>query len=236
MNTRTQILCAWCGVLVPIVMFGGLWPAAGFIPPPAPTATAAEIAASFQENTTGIRIATLCMLIAGALMVPFASSISAQIRRIERGDTPVLTYAQLGAGIASVWLFFLPAMMWTVAAFRPERSPEVTQTLNDIAWMTFVMPFTLGFVQNLCIGFAILSDKRAQPIFPRWVAFFNVWTAVLFIPGGLLTFFKTGAFAWNGLLAFWVPAGVFGPWFFVMSAYVIKAAKQQAQTEIHGKS
>jgi hypothetical protein len=30
----------------------------------------------------------------------------------------------------------------------------------------------------------------------------NVAIALLFAPGGLITFFKSGPFAWNGLLAF----------------------------------
>ena len=50
-----------------------------------------------------------------------------------------------------------------------------------------------------------------------------LWTAFLFIPGGLVTFFKAGPFAWNGLLAFWVAAAVFGSWFIVMSVVVRRA-------------
>jgi hypothetical protein len=45
------------------------------------------------------------------------------------------------------------------------------------------------------------------------------------VPACLLTFFKTGPFAWNGLLAFWVPATVFGLWFWVVGFAVIKAIK-----------
>lgn len=39
--------------------------------------------------------------------------------------------------------------------------------------------------------------------------------------------FKTGSFAWNGLLAFWVPGGLFSIWFYVVGYYLIKAVKQQ---------
>ncbi len=228
MNAKSQILCAWCGILCPLVMFAGLWPAAGFFPPHLPTASADEIAAIYQAHATGIRFGMILILIAGALYGPFTASITAQMRRIEHRATPVLSYAQFGAGIASILLFLIPALIWSVAAYRPERSPEITQALNDIGWFFFVMPFVLAFVQNLALGFTIIGDKRARPVFPRWVGFFNFWIALLFVPGCLLTFFKTGPFAWNGLIAFWLPACIFGPWFFVVSIYVIKAARQQA--------
>ena len=228
MNARSQILCAWCGILCPLVMFIGLWPAAGFFPPHLPSASADEIAAIYQRDATGIRIGMIAILIAGALYAPFTAAIAAQMRRVEHQRTPVLTYTQLAAGIASILLFIVPAMIWTAAAFRPERNPEITQALNDLGWLFFVMPFVLGFTQNLALGFTIIGDKRPKPVFPRWLGYFNFWIALLFVPGCMVTFFKDGPFAWNGLLAFWLPATVFGPWFFVVSIFVMKAAKQQA--------
>lgn len=209
-------------------MFVGLWPAAGFFPPHLPSASAEEIAAIYQRDAFGIRLGMIVILVAGALFAPFVASIAAQMRRIEHRVTPVLSYTQLVAGTAGVLLFIIPAMIWTVAAYRPERSPEITQTLNDIGWMFFVMPFVLAFVQNLALGFAVISDKRPRPVFPRWLGYFNFWIALLFVPGCLITFFKTGPFAWNGVIAFWVPAAIFGPWFFIVATYVIKAARQQA--------
>jgi hypothetical protein len=209
-------------------MFIGLWPAAGFFPPHLPTASAAEIAAIYTRDAAGIRFGMIVIMIAGALYMPFTAAIAAQMRRIEHAKTPVLTYTQLGAGIATILLFLTPALIWSVAAFRPDRPAEITQALNDLGWFFFVMPFVLGFTQNLALGFTIIGDKRARPVFPRWLGFLNFWIAVLFVPGCLLTFFKTGPFAWNGLIAFWIPAAIFGPWFWIVSAYVIKAARQQA--------
>ena len=228
MNTRSQMLCAWCGILCPLVMFAGLWPAAGFFPPPLPTTNAADIAAQYQGNLNGIRIGTILFLVAGALYAAFTAAVAAQMRRMETRETPVLTYAWLAGGISSILLFIIPGLIWTVAAFRPERNPEITQALNDIGWFFFVMPFVLGFLQNIVLGSAIVSEKSIGQVYPRWVGFFNFWIALLFVPGCLITFFQTGPFAWNGLLAFWVPAGIFGPWFFVVAIYTMKAIQQQA--------
>lgn len=228
MNTRSQIICAWCGIFCMIAMFIGFWPAAGFLPPPLPSASAEEIAAMFRENATGIRIGTVFIVIAGAFYMPFAAVISAQMRRIESRKTPVLSYTQLGAGVVGVILFVIPALIWTTAAFRPERDPQIVQMLNDLAWLIFMMGIPVVLVQNAALGFAILSDASQRPLYPRWLGFFTLWSAVLYQPGCFVTFFKSGPFAWNGLLAFWMALAIFGPWLVVMAVYVIKAARQLA--------
>ena len=226
MNARSQIVSAWCGILCPLIFFGGLY-FAGFFPPLPPSLGAEETAAFYQDNTIAIRIGALIMMISSALFIPFTAVLSAQIRRMEHRLTPVLSYTQLAAGALVVILFFLPALFWTIAAFRPDRPAAVTQALNDMAWICLLMPFMLAAAQNLAIAFAILNDKRAEPVFPRWVGFLNIWIALMLAPGGLITFFKLGPFAWNGLLGFWVPVCGFGPWFFVLGYYLIKAARRQ---------
>ena len=91
------------------------------------------------------------------------------------------------------------------------------------------MPFTTFIVQNFAIGFAILGDQRTHPIFPRWLGFFNLWVAVLFIPRGLLTFFKTGPFAWNGLFVWWIPFLVFFTWYLLMFYMLRGVVLRQAE-------
>jgi hypothetical protein len=228
MNTRTQILCALCGIVCPVIMGIGLWPAAGFIPPLPPSATATEIAAIYRNNATGINLMAVCFMISGGLYLAYTAAMAAQMRRMETRATPVLTYTQLGAGAASSLLFIIPAVFWIVAAYRPERDPETILVLSDLAWFSFVMPVNLGIVQSLSLGFAILGDSNVQPIFPRWVGFFNIWLCLLIVPGLLVPFFKVGPFAWNGLLAFWLVAVVLSLWFPIMSMSVIKAARRQA--------
>ena len=76
-----------------------------------------------------------------------------------------------------------------------------------------------------------MADCGKQPVFPRWVGYFNFWVGLLFVPGGMITFFKSGPFAWNGIIAFWIPASVFGTWFLVMTPMLLKAIQQQARDE-----
>ena len=57
------------------------------------------------------------------------------------------------------------------------------QLLNDMAWFFFIAPVGTIVVQNLCFAVSIYLDERADPVFPRWVAHFNVGTAILLVPG-----------------------------------------------------
>jgi hypothetical protein len=117
-----------------------------------------------------------------------------------------------------------------VAAFRPYRHPELTQTLNDLAWIPFVMVFSAVLVQCLAIGIAIINGGD-QDVMPRWAGYFNFWIAVLLFPAVLIPFFKTGPFAWQGALEFWLAAGVFFGWIVVMTVVVHGSVTRQAAAD-----
>jgi hypothetical protein len=78
------------------------------------------------------------------------------------------------------------------------------------------------------LAFAIFIDKRTRPTFPRWFAYFNIWYAVLGVPGCAIYLFKTGPLAWNGMFAFWIPLTVFCIWQIVASVMLAKAVDVEA--------
>jgi hypothetical protein len=224
LSIRNQLMAAWC-VPVAMVLFGlSLVSLAHFVPPPAPTLSAEEVAAFFHEHSVGIRIAMTLLLFSGTLLAPITAVYSVLIRRIE-GAPPILTYTQLITGTVALVLFIPPAICWTVAAYRPERAVAEILLLNDLGWFFFIMTVPPGILQVLVLGLAILQDRRRSPLFPRWLGYFNLWAAVLFIPGGVVSLFKTGPFAWNGLIAFWIPVAVFGAWWIIMFVMCLKAIR-----------
>lgn len=231
MNTKSQLVCAWSSIGFAIVFTIGLWPLANFLPPMSPALSAIEIAAIYSDNTLPIRFGTLVMMFGCTLMIPFLAVIANQMRRIE-GANSVLTTAQISGGSIGVVVFLVATVCWTTAAFRPDRSPELIMLMNDFGWIFLLMTFGTFVIQDFAIGFAILGDKSPDPIFPRWLGFFNLWVAVLFMPGGLLTFFKTGPFSWNGIFVWWVPFVMFFSWYIVMFVMVRGAVlKQAAESE-----
>jgi hypothetical protein len=213
------LTCAWCAIPFIVLFTIGIWPLAGFMPPPSAGFGAAEIASIYQENNLSIRSGALLMMASAGLMCPFLAAIAMQMRAIE-GRHGVLTITQISAGTVSVVAFVFATVAWTAAAFRPERSGDLTQLLNDIGWIYFLMTFTTFVVQDFAVGFAILGDKNEHPVFPRWLGYFNLWVGVTFMPAALLTYFKTGPFAWNGLFVWWIPLVVFFSWYATMFVYI----------------
>lgn len=224
MSNKVQIASAACGPAFAVLFTIGWWFIAGFVPPHAPLMSAAEVATAYSENTGGIRFGMLLAMFSASLTIPFAAVIAVQLRRIE-GRSSVLAYTELAAGAVAVWILIIPAILWTAAAFRPDRDPQIILLLNDVGWLFLLMTFAPLLVQLVSIGIGVLSDPRESPLFARWVGYFNIWVAILFIPGGMITFFKTGPFAWDGLIAFWIPLGVFVAWFIVMFFVLVKAIR-----------
>ena len=202
---------------------------AGFVPPPAPSLPPAEVTAVYQNNTNFIRAGMVLIILSAGFVAPWTALISVQLRRIE-GAARALTYTQLIAGAAGIVLFTVSAIIWATAAFRPERSPDLMVLLNDLAWISVVTPVGPFLLQNIAIGLAILQDRGALPIFPRWAGFLNFWVALGLLPGVMGIFFKHGPFAWNGLFVFWIPLTVFGAWYVVMFVLLLQAIKKEKQS------
>lgn len=202
-----QRACAWSGVIC-VTMFFTAFALAGFIPPLSPSLTAEAVSEHYMNHRTGVRIGAGLMLISGMFYAAYTAVISAQMRRIPGVHTTVV-YTQLAAGAFACLTFLIPAMLFVVTAFRPERSPELTQLLNDMSWIILVMPWPPFMTQNFAFAFAIFTDPRRVPLFPRWLAYLNIWAPIIFTPSLLLPFFKAGPFAWSGIFVIWIPAIVF---------------------------
>ena len=225
MDIRAQKVFAWSGP-VSMLMFVIAASMAGFLTPPSPAASAAHIASLYRTNGNAIGIAAILVMLSVAPFLLFIAVLSVQIKRIE-GDRRTFTYAQLAAGTASMTPIILIPLAWSVAAFRPERSDQLIQAFNDLASITQVMVTPPAMVQILAVSLAILSDTRARPIFPRWLGYVSVLCAIADVPGLLCVLYKTGPFAWDGIIASTLPAFTFLPWTILMAVMLTKAITQQ---------
>lgn len=224
LNTRNQVISAWC-VPVAMVLFGvSLVSLAHLVPAPPPMLPADEVAAYFHEHSVGIRLGMALLLFSGTLLAPITALFSVLIRRIE-GEDRILTYTQLITGTVALILFIPPAIFWTVAAYRPERDLAQLLLLNDLGWFSFLMIAPPGILQVIVIGLAILKDERRRPLFPRWVGYFNFLVAVLLVPGPFIALVHAGPFAWNGLIGSRIPLDAFGVWWIVMFIACLRAVR-----------
>lgn len=223
LSGKVQIWCVWCGPVFAVIFFIGML-LAGLLPPPGPTRSAAQVAAFYRGNPTEIRLGLMIMMLAAGLTIPFTAALAILMRRIEGRECPMTIVQVIGGALGAVAIL-VPVFLFTAAAFRPGRSPELIQALDDAAWLPFVMNYPPALLQVLSVAVVILLDRSRTPIFPRWVGYYNIWVAVAFIPGGLATFFQHGVFAWNGLLAFWLAAVEFGSWYVVMAVAMRRAVR-----------
>jgi hypothetical protein len=223
MNARAQRLCAWSGVACIGLFFLGFWVIGGFIPPPSPRLTGEQLSELFTTDQTRIRIGMIVSIFASALLASWAASISTQMRRME-GPHSVLAWTNLAVGAIFVLEFIFSLIIWQSMTYRP-REPDTLLAMNDTAWFLFVCITSTPALQALVMGIAVLSDRTH--VFPRWVGYFDLWVVVLFMPGTIAVFFKDGPFAWNGLLTWYVPLGVFAVWMCTNTAMVLRAVKAQ---------
>jgi hypothetical protein len=214
---RNQMALTWCGPIYIVGFVIGFIILAGFIPPPHANLTANQIANVYRHNTDGIRAGLFIALGITCLYAPFAAVIATQMLRLEQGRRPLLTFVQLGNGVIGSLQLMIAFIIMMVAAFDPGRSPEITKVINELGWIMLVIPFAPFCIQYLAIATAILQDDSPDPLFPRWVAYYNILITVGFIPTGFVGFFHTGPFAWHGLIAFWFPVIEYGGWFVVMT-------------------
>ncbi|MFE3056910.1 hypothetical protein [Nocardia sp. NPDC059239] len=219
MTTGVQRVCALSGPLFAASLFVGMI-MAGLFPPKPPSWSAQQVAEFWSTDADLKRAGLVIIMIGSGLLIPFGAILAVRLKKIEGASSPFTYVMLISTGISSVAIL-LPVFMFAVAAYRPDqRSPELTQAFNDAGWLPFVMNWPAVTGMALAIAFAILGDRSRTPLWPRWAADYNLWTGFLFAAGGFAIFFKHGVFAWNGLLAYWMAAVVFGVWFVVL-AYLL---------------
>jgi hypothetical protein len=211
---KQQLLCLWSGPAFVAAFVIGFF-LSGFLPPPSPLLPAEAVAAYVRDHADMIRLGQIILTLSSGCFVTFTALITTQMKKIP-GCAPEIIYTEFAAGCVDSVFFIVPMMVFMVETYRPERDPQTTLMLNDLGWMTLVAPVTLAMVQTLAIGIGILSDTGARPIFARWVGYFNIAAAVVFLPGVSIAYFKSGPFDWGGIFAFWIPGVIFSGWFLVM--------------------
>jgi hypothetical protein len=222
-SAANQRLMAYCGLASLVVLLIGMWAIAGFVPPPGPSRSPEQIVALYAEHGVRIRFGLIVACAGVTLLGPWTAAIAIQMRRIEGEFAPLaLTQAMLGAVL--IIEFYVPSVMWMVAAFRPEFDTAFTYRLHDLASITFVaLPWSAA-LQAVLLAIAILQDKHHPPVFPRWLGYLSVWAAISFLPGAFNCLAKTGVIAWNGVLAWWLGLTAFGIWICAVSFCLLRYA------------
>lgn len=221
----------WSGVVVVLTLIVAQGFIMGFIPGLSPALDAADVARYFIEHRYSILLGALLQCICWTLWITWSTVIMAFQRKMERG-LPLLTYASLVTNGGGYVFFLLIPMTWSVLAFRADvLDPQFMQSANDWVWFDWLYTWPPFALWMILIGVSILTDKNEKKTFPRWLAFYNFWSALLIAPAGLIAFFKTGPFAYDGIISFWFAVFVFFGWICTMTIMGFRAvaAAERAQ-------
>jgi hypothetical protein len=226
MDRRIQLLCAWCGPAFLLLFLLGFWVIAGLVPPPSANDSAIQIAHFYRANTDQLRIGLLLLLIGAPLLIPFVVLLALQLKRSDPRVAP-LAYIQLLCGVITMLELLLPVVLMATAAFRPDRSPDSIQLLNDSAFTILIWAFSAPTLEFATIGLAILWDRSERPLFPRWSGYVDLAVAAIFAAGAPALFVKGGIFGWDGAVAFWAVFASFGVWVNVTFATMLRSIDAQ---------
>jgi hypothetical protein len=229
-NIKTQLISLWTAPVVGVVLLIAFVAFPGFFPPMSPQMSAEQVAAFYTENTAMIRFSMITYNLCGIMLVPFFMVIVIQMKRMAT-QSHVLAYAYLTATVSGATIFALADIFYLVAAFRPDRNPELILLLNDMAWITFIPPVGVLVAQNLLLAAAVYFDNGPNRVFPRWVGHYAIATALAIAPAAAAAAVKDGPLAWDGAVSFWLRNGAFALFVIVMFFVLRGALHRQAVAE-----
>lgn len=230
MKYNAQTISLWMTPVFGVILLIAFFAFPGFFPPMSPNMTAVQVAHFYDVHHVGIRFSMIVFNLCAIMLIPFYCVIVYQMKRMST-PSQVLAYCYLSAVATGATLFALADLFWLIAAFRPERDPQLIQLLNDMAWIIFTAPVGALIAQNGCLALAIYLDGHPNPVFPRWVAPFSIVTGLAMAPAACGAIFRTGPLAWNGFISFWLRIVAFGLFIAVMFFVLRKAIKRQELEE-----
>ena len=226
MFRKSMVFCGWTGFACIIFFIIGGVILGGMLPPLFNSAEpAAEFARKVSDQAFALRLGSAFMVLSFALFGTLGAGIAAQTRRTE--INPMFSIMQAVFAASAMTIGVLVAFAWGLASFRPELyAPSVIVTWIDFAY--FLALFSVPLFGGWCVVIAlpILWAEEGKEPFPRWVAYANLWAALLYAPGMLIIFFKDGPFSWHGIVALWIPYIAYFGWIAVMSFALLSAVKQ----------
>jgi hypothetical protein len=96
------------------------------------------------------------------------------------------------------------------------------------------VPAALAALCVWCISLAlaVLRDHSEFRLLPRWSSGLGFLTAFLFMPASATIFFKSGGFAYNGLLGMFLPLVMFMVWLEGITIPMTSSLKRELRLQL----
>lgn len=176
-------------------------------PPPRPSRSPHEVVQWFTENHTGILVGFAIMFLITGLTTAQNALIAYSMRRMSVSRVFAYSYLVLYS-LSAVPGMLVLCIVLTVGALRPDRPPALQAWLYDLAFLSYVGTMGVFLIGSLIWMLAILLDKNR--VLPKWFGYLNLCNALTEVVVSPAWFLRSGPFAWNGLIAWWIDVVVFG--------------------------
>lgn len=228
-DRRLERASAWTGLAYLLVFGAGWLLVAHFMPPIPPTAGAAEVAEIFVDRQWAFILASLLIMVSTLLLMPCSAMLVLIIKKIE-GELGVLTLSMIFTSATFMVLNYYAGFSFALAAFRSDRDPGLVQMAVDAGFLQFIGGIPLFIMYWVLMAYAVLVvAPRGDTTVPRWAGYACLWIAVLYIPELLVFVFKTGPFAWDGVVGFWIPAVLFIAYLVVSPVILVRFARSRVE-------
>ena len=198
------------------------------MPPPRPDVTVDQMAHFFHAHALTIKIGfgVLVLIVGGAGVSN--GIVVYHMKRMTVGS--VMAYAYMGSmSIGALPGCLLVAFSFLTAVYRPGRDPHILELLYDLGLLSYVGSLGCFSTAYFAFAVAILYDKNE--IFPKWLAYVNIWQIVTEILTVAVFVSKAGPFAWNGCNSFWLGTAVFCFWLGCVIVFLMKANERESADE-----
>jgi hypothetical protein len=142
------------------------------------------------------------------------------------GRWPLWSLTMAVCGVFISLIVFFNACAWIVSAYRDESEASVIQAFSDWAWFAFLLGWIYLAIEMLATAVVELMDHRPEPMVPRWLTWLTIAGAATLIFAAGPAFFKSGPFAYHGLLAFYLPVVIWGGYIALTTWYMLKELRR----------
>lgn len=226
-SARSQANILIWGLAFAAVYFVVLVWLLNMLPPPDADMTADQVAQWYRDQDTQIKVGAVIASYTSGFLVPIWMVIAIQVTRQEQGWPIWGLMTAAGGAMMSIFLA-LPPIFFGVAAFTPDRNPEVTQLMHELGCLTLITTdqyFIFSWVAVAVLCFRPPTASHSP--FPRWFGYMSIWCATMLEGGAIAYMVKSGLFSWNGLIPLWIPVASFGIWMSAAVLLLLKSLKAQ---------
>jgi hypothetical protein len=222
-SQRIGLWCNW--IFIALTAVGWLGIAHFWLPARADLGLEATKVWFSETHHWGVIIGCSLFYIAAGILTPGSIAMGIMLAKIE-GRWPLWSLTMAVCGVFISLIVFLNACAWLVAAYRPETGADVIQSWYDWAWFAFLLGWIYLAIEMIATGVVEMMDDRAEPMVPRWFTWLTFAGAATLVFAAGPAFFKSGPFAYHGLLAFYLPVVIWGGYIALTTWYLLRELKR----------